>query len=587
LSENLKAEELKILIVESQPEIISKIHSLLSEIKECRLKVRSSHEGLTAELEELDIDLVFLSHEKNAIDEIVEIRERFPDTYVIALLPSFDEELINQYIGTAQGIVFKNENFENDLSATLKKALVKLIERKTLLASSLSQSSLLKGNRDMEMLLARQKALQPGQVLLHYKIVEGLGEGGMGEVYRAEDQKLRRPVAIKVLPPRIMSDSIMRKRLTREAIAASALNHPNIITIYAIEESTDLSFIVMEFVEGSSMFGLMNQNRLSFDQVLDIGLQVSDALSVAHAAGLIHRDIKPGNIMVSNRGRVKLLDFGLAKWMPQVEQEFSSDPLFTSNLTELGSPIGTIHYMSPEQTRGEQLDQRTDIFSLGSVLYEAATGKTPFHGASVLTVLHEIATEPQEFPSKLDPSIPKGFDEIISHAMAKNAEDRFQSATEFHEALKKLKLDLSSPQVQRPEQIRREPSKKTTPGSNAKIFLVEDNDDNRDMLSRRLTRKGFEVSFAVNGRDALDRIPVEKPDLILMDISLPVIDGIEVSRRLKNSDGTKQIPIIALTAHAMAGDREKALAAGCDDYDTKPVDFERLMSKILHWLEKK
>ena len=121
----------------------------------------------------------------------------------------------------------------------------------------------------------------------------------------------------------------------------------------------------------------------------------------------------------------------------------------------------------------------------------------------------------------------------------------------------------------------------------AKLLLVEDNPENRDMLSRRLHRKGYEVSFAVNGRDALDRIPIEKPDLILMDISLPVIDGIEVSRRLKNSDGTKQIPIIALTAHAMAGDREKALAAGCDDYDTKPVDFERLMSKILHWLEKK
>jgi serine/threonine protein kinase len=374
----------------------------------------------------------------------------------------------------------------------------------------------------------------------------------------------------------------MRKRLTREAIAASALNHPNIITIYAIEETKDLSFIAMEFVEGSSVFAKINQNRLSFEQVLDIGLQVSDALSVAHAAGLIHRDIKPGNIMISNRGPVKLLDFGLAKWMPQAEQEFSSDSLFTSNLTELGSPIGTIHYMSPEQTRGEQLDQRTDIFSLGSVLYEAATGRTPFQGASVLSVLHGIATEPQESPSTLEPSLPKGFDKILSRAMAKDAKDRFQSAAEFHDALQKLKEDLS-----RSEPIRREPLKKIAPTSNAKIFLVEDNDDNRDMLSRRLHRKGFNVLFAVNGRDALDRIPVEKPDLILMDISLPVIDGIEVSRRLKNSDGTKQIPIIALTAHAMAGDREKALAAGCDDYDTKPVDFERLMNKILHWLEKK
>ncbi|MCI0602192.1 protein kinase [bacterium] len=429
------------------------------------------------------------------------------------------------------------------------------------------------------------KTLQPGQTIMHYKIVESLGEAGMGEVYRAEDQKLRRQVAIKVLSVPVMRDQTARTRLMREAIAASALNHPNIITIYAIEEVNDVSFIVMEFVEGKSLYRILKRGPLQFEQIIDVGAKVADALSAAHSIGLIHRDIKPGNIMITAGGNVKLLDFGLAKCMPNVGQDFSTDPLFASTLTTMGSPVGTINYMSPEQTRGESLDTRTDIFSLGSVLYEAATAKSPFRGASILELFHEIATAETKAPSSIVSTIPQSFDALISRAMAKKPEDRIATAAEFSETLKKL---LHSELVHSREPSHEIPTiKQSASATGETIFLVEDNEDNRDMLTRRLKRKGYEVLIAVNGRDALDRIPVERPDLILMDISLPLVDGIEVSRRLKNSDATKDIPIIALTAHAMAGDREKALAAGCDDYDTKPVDFERLLNKVLRSLEKK
>jgi serine/threonine protein kinase len=602
MSESTTSQQnLQILLVESQPEIISRVHSLLSEIKECRLKVQSSHNRIEENLNKEPQDLIFVAHQESLPEMVKQLRERFPDTYVIILLPTFDEDLINQYIERgAHGLVFKNENFETDFVTTTRKALLRVIERKSFLVSSLSKSSFFTGNRELEQLLSRAKALQPGQSILHYRIVEALGEGGMGEVYKADDQKLRRQVAIKVLPPRIMQDSIARKRLVREAIAASALNHPNIITIYSIEETEDLNFIVMEFVEGRSLYSMLKQGPVPFLQLIDIGLEVSDALTMAHSAGLIHRDIKPGNIMITSRGHVKLLDFGVAKWMAHMEKEFSEDPRFTSNLTETGSPIGTINYMSPEQTRGEQLDPRSDIFSLGSVLYEGATWSTPFQGVSILTVLHQIAAEHPQPPSTLQPSLPKSFDDLIARAMAKEPQDRFQSTAELSEALSRLRTDAEqSHQFVRPKLMTPPIQTATTKsgrdssdpgiaaGTKGRIFLVEDNEDNRDMLTRRLRRKGYEVCFAVNGRDALDQIPAEQPDLILMDISLPLVDGIEVSRRLKSSDSTKQIPIIALTAHAMAGDREKALAAGCDDYDTKPVDLERLLNKISHWLKKR
>src|SRR3989304_10468293 len=233
--------------------------------------------------------------------------------------------------------------------------------------------------------------MQTGQTILHYRILEKIGKGGMGEVYKAEDLKLGRQVAIKVLPADATQDKKAKRRLLQEARAASALNHPNIITIHSIEEAEGLDFIVMEYVEGETMESMIKRGPLEASQLLDLGSQAADALFAAHAAGLIHRDIKPSNILVTPRGQAKILDFGLAKIVQLADEKLSGQDTL-SRLTRTGMIVGTIAYMSPEQTRGESLDFRTDIFSLGCVLYEAATGKVPFSGPSVLSVLHEIAT---------------------------------------------------------------------------------------------------------------------------------------------------------------------------------------------------
>ena len=251
--------------------------------------------------------------------------------------------------------------------------------------------------------------MHPGEVVLHYKIIEKIGRGGMGEVYKAEDTKLGRTVALKLLPAGSEEDQKAKRRLLQEARAASSLNHPNIVTIYSIEQADGTDFIVMEYVEGETLKSIVERGPVEVSQLLDLGSQIADGLVAAHGAGFIHRDIKPANILVTQRGQAKILDFGLAKTV-QIEDENLSAEQTLSRLTKTGMIVGTIAYMSPEQTRGEPLDARTDLFSLGCVLYEAATGKVPFSGPSILSVLHEIATADPPPPSSLSQNLPVGLD---------------------------------------------------------------------------------------------------------------------------------------------------------------------------------
>ncbi len=282
-----------------------------------------------------------------------------------------------------------------------------------------------------------------GRTLSHYRVAEKLGAGGMGEVYRATDLRLGREVALKLLPAAAAGDRAATKRLLREARAASALQHPNIVTIFGVEEDEAGPLIVMEHVAGETLAALAARGPVPLARALQLGVGITDALGAAHAARIIHRDIKPSNILVTPEGVPKVLDFGLAKRFA-VEADGPSEATLTSQITGTGMIAGTVAYMSPEQTRGEQLDHRTDIFSLGCVLYELTTGRQPFHAASTIALFHEISTHEPDPPSALRPDLPYDFDLVIARCLAKERERRYATAGAFGRALRELGERIAS-----------------------------------------------------------------------------------------------------------------------------------------------
>ena len=292
--------------------------------------------------------------------------------------------------------------------------------------------------------------LSAGSLLGHYKIIRRLGQGGMGEVYEAEDQKLGRHVAIKVLPEAMRHDTSALERFWREARAASALNHPGICTIHELNESGESPFIVMELLEGSSLEKIYHGKAMPFGALLELGIQLSDALDAAHRKGILHRDIKPANIFLTKSGQAKILDFGLAK-LEESAGEVVPDLAATQapatlahQLTSPGSSLGTVAYMSPEQARGEQLDVRSDVFSLGVVLYEVATGKPPFAGATTAVVFDRILNYAPVAPVDLNPDLPTEFENILNKTLEKDRDLRCQSAAELRADLKRLQRSSGS-----------------------------------------------------------------------------------------------------------------------------------------------
>jgi two-component system LytT family response regulator len=400
--------------------------------------------------------------------------------------------------------------------------------------------------------------LQPGARLAHYHIVSLLGAGGMGEVFLAEDTRLRRKVALKVLLPEVAEDSDRLARFLNEARMASALSHPNAAHIYEIGDTEGSHFLAMEYIEGETLESQLGGDPLPMAEIVSIGAQVADALEAAHGRGIVHRDIKPANLMVGVRGHVTVLDFGLAKFVPEPSARTSSQ-VATQFMTSGGVVLGTVSYMSPEQALGRDIDHRTDLFSLGVVLYRMATGRLPFTGATTQETLARILQSPPEAMARLNYELPEEFERVVRKCLEKDRERRYQSARE-------LRIDLQN--LGRGQDTRQR-------SGMIRAVIVDDEELARHLLREYLRESGAVEVMAecANGFEAVKAIAEHKPDLVFLDVQMPKLDGFEVLELIDSS-----IAVIFVTAYDQYAMR--AFDANAVDYLLKPFSVDRFRKAL-------
>ncbi len=398
--------------------------------------------------------------------------------------------------------------------------------------------------------------LASGSNIAHYRVVSHLGEGGMGAVYLADDTRLGRRAALKVLQANVAADPERMHRFVQEAKLASALTHPNVAYIYEIGEDAGLRFLAMEFVEGEPLSVRLSRGPLALSELLSVAIQVSDALDDAHSKGIVHRDIKPSNLMLTPRGHVKVLDFGLAKLETPRGEE-------TQVMTSAGVVMGTVAYMSPEQALGRDVDHRTDLFSLGVVLYEMATARLPFLGTTPSETMARILGAQPEAIARFNYNLPEGLDRVVRKCLEKDRERRYQSARELQVDLKNLERDSSA----------------AGPGLSTRrklsAVIVDDEE-----LARALLREYIEsnpdieiVAECANGFEAVKAIAEKKPDLVFLDIQMPKLDGFEVLEL-----AGRDVAVIFVTAYDQYAMR--AFDDHAVDYLLKPFSLERFQKAL-------
>jgi len=447
-----------------------------------------------------------------------------------------------------------------------------------------------------QLLLKDQGHLAAGQQIDHYKIISLLGVGGMGEVYLVRDTILGRQAAIKLLPSHFTRERDRLRRFQQEARAASALNHPNIITIYELGEFGSAQYLATEFIDGETLLQYMNNSRsrddrnehsetangMKLSEVLEISIQLASALTAAHFAKIVHRDIKPTNIMVRPDGYIKVLDFGVAKLTEQFpDGQYPDDELSARDqmTTRPGEVVGTASYMSPEQARGLTVDARTDIWSAGVVLYEMIAGHRPFEGPTRSDVIASILQKDPPPLVRLGPSVPAALERIVMKALRKRRSERYQTVEDLAFDLKSLKQQLEFEAKMERDWVSGEPRE-----MGATVFVVDDDESIRQALRSLISSVGLQVTTFASAREFLQSCCSDVPGCLVLDVRLPGLSGLDLQRELARAN--IHIPIIFITGHGDIPMTVRAMKAGAVEFLTKPFRDQDLLDAIQQALER-